>query len=80
MNLDFHNLTVKNTFLKLSLTMQTKKGLMGFEPPSRISIPSQGSANAIMTIVIPHLVKYIYYWVKCELKNIADDLISQLQI
>jgi hypothetical protein len=35
MNLQFHNLTVKNTFLeaKLSNVDKQKKGLMGFEPP-----------------------------------------------
>ena len=63
MNLQFHNLTVKNTFhlseAKINnIDKDKKKGLMGFEPPSiELSIPSQGSANAIMTIVLPHLVK-----------------------
>ena len=46
-------------FFKLSLTMKTnkQKGLVGFEPPSRTIHPSQGSANAIMTTELPHLVK-----------------------
>jgi hypothetical protein len=71
---------------KLINVDKQKNGLMGFEPPSRTihSITRQHQCDhdhcAPAFSQVNLLPTYSSDEVKCELVNIADDLISQLQI
>jgi hypothetical protein len=87
MNIQFHNLTAKQYLseAKLNNVDKQKKDWWDSNPLLELSIPSQGSAHAIMTNCAPafkqvNLLLTVCDGVKCELKYIADDLISQLQI
>jgi hypothetical protein len=58
MNLQFHNLSQKYlSEAKLNNVDKQKKDWWDSNHLLELSIPSQGSANTIMTTVLPHLVK-----------------------
>jgi hypothetical protein len=84
MNIQFHNLTAKKYLseAKLNNVDKQKKDWWDSNHLLELSILSQGRAHAIMTFAFKqvNVLLTICDGVKCELKNIADDLISQLQI